>query len=115
MFGGDGAAPSARFSLSPAHGDSPTARDRPNPTTGALTVAGGARAATSHSASFWPNCRQTTLESPRASGDRERLRGRFGTIPGCEAISVSQKKQKSGARDYAVASKDLTKRPAVSM
>ena len=43
MSGGDAAAFHARASLFPAHGDVPTARDRPNPTTGALTVAGGAR------------------------------------------------------------------------
>ena len=43
MFGGDGAAPSVRFSPFLAHGDIPIARDRPNPTPGALTVAGGAR------------------------------------------------------------------------
>ena len=44
MFGGDGAVPSAKLLFSSTHGNSPTARDRPNPTTGALTAAGGARA-----------------------------------------------------------------------
>ena len=53
MFGGDGAVPSARLLFSLAHGDSLRARDRPNPTTGALTVARGARAATNHLASSW--------------------------------------------------------------
>ena len=36
-------------------------------------------------------------------------------LQAAQAISMSQTKQKSGARDHAVASKHLTKRPAISM